>query len=127
MLFDKDRFVACAAMPYKERTIEKLYWSIGEVAAELGVNASLIRYWEKEFGTLRPRRTGRGDRLFTRKDIEQLQKIQHLVKEKGFTLNGAKEQLRRSEPMSPAATDTQTELRQRLERVREQLLALRDE
>jgi DNA-binding transcriptional MerR regulator len=111
-------------MPYKERTVEKLYWSIGEVAAELGVNASLIRYWEKEFGTLRPRRTGRGDRLFTRKDIEQLRTIQHLVKEKGFTLNGAKEQLRRATSASPTP-DKLEELRQRLERVREQLLMLR--
>lgn len=110
-------------MPYKEKTIEKLYWSIGEVAAELGVNASLIRYWEKEFGTLRPRRTGRGDRLFTRKDIEQLQRIQHLVKEKGFTLAGAKEQLRAVEPTT--APDARTALRERLERVREKLLALR--
>lgn len=113
-------------MPYKEKTIEKLYWSIGEVAAELGVNTSLIRYWEKEFGTLRPRRTGRGDRLFTRKDIDQLRKIQHLVKEKGFTLNGAKEQLRHIAPPQPPAPDAQAELRQRLERVREQLLALRE-
>ncbi len=71
-------------MPYKEKTIEKLYWSIGEVAEQLGVNTSLIRYWEKEFGTLRPKRTGKGDRLYTKKDIEQLQRIQHLVKEKGL-------------------------------------------
>jgi murein DD-endopeptidase MepM/ murein hydrolase activator NlpD len=60
-----DRYIARApfAMPYKEKTIEKLYWSIGEVAEQLGVNTSLIRYWEKEFGTLRPKRTGKGDRL----------------------------------------------------------------
>ena len=106
-------------MPYRERTVEKLYWSIGEVAVELGVNASLIRYWEKEFGTIKPKRTGKGDRLYTRKEIDQLKRIQHLVKEKGFTLSGAKEALRKSEP--PTA-DERTALRDRLLSVREQLV-----
>lgn len=116
-------------MPYKEKTIEKLYWSIGEVADQLNVNTSLIRYWEKEFGSLRPKRTGKGDRLFTRKDIEHLQRIQHLVKEKGFTLQGAREQLRKGEepaPIAPAANG-HDELRQRLEHVKGRLLALRAE
>lgn len=112
-------------MPYKEKTVEKLYWSIGEVATDLAVNTSLIRYWEKEFGMIRPKRTGRGDRLYTRKDIELLKRIQHLVKEQGFTLQGAKDQLRKSaEPEAPTAKDEQSELRQRLLGVRERLLEL---
>jgi DNA-binding transcriptional MerR regulator len=112
-------------MPYKERPVEKLFWSIGEVASELGVNPSLIRYWEKEFSVLRPRRTGRGDRLFTRKDIDQLKRIQYLVKEKGFTLSGAKEELRRATAEKSAAHDRQAEVLRRLERVRQELIALR--
>lgn len=111
-------------MPYKERTVDKLYHSIGEVAERLGVNTSLIRYWEKEFGTLRPRRNGKGDRLYTMKDIAQLERIHHLVKEKGFTLNGAKEMLRENVAYrpDPGADDP---IRERLMSVREKLLAWR--
>ena len=112
-------------MPYKERTVEKLYHSIGEVAERLGVNTSLIRYWEKEFGTLRPRRNGKGDRLYTMKDIAQLERIHHLVKEKGFTLNGAKEALRGDAPLP--STDLLGEVRQRLQQVRDALVAMREE
>lgn len=112
-------------MPYKEKIVEKLYWSIGEVAGELDVNTSLIRYWEKEFGMIRPKRTGRGDRLYTRKEIDLLKRIKHLVKEQGFTLQGAREQLRKGDPGTGPATG-QVELRERLEAVRERLLALRD-
>jgi DNA-binding transcriptional MerR regulator len=108
-------------MPYKEKSVEKLYWSIGEVAEQLEVNTSLIRYWEKEFGSLRPKRTGRGDRLYTTKDIEHLKRIQHLVKEKGFTLQGAKEQLRNG----PSQATRDMELRERLEKLRSALLDMR--
>lgn len=112
-------------MPYKEKTIGKLYWTIGEVADRLGVNTSLIRYWEKEFGTVKPKRTGKGDRLYTSKEIEQLERIQHLVKEQGFTLQGAKAQLRNAD-MPPATSDERDEIRKRLESVRSGLIALRD-
>lgn len=118
-------------MPLKEKTIERMYWSIGEVAGELGVNTSLLRYWEKEFGTLRPKRTNKGDRLYTKDDIGQLRKIQHLVKEKGFTLQGAKDQLRRPEapavpaptPIAPIPVD---EVRSLLKDIRKRLLELRE-
>lgn len=113
-------------MPWKEKTIEKLYWSIGEVAEQLGVNTSLIRYWEKEFGSLKPKRTGKGDRLYTKKDIEQLQQIQHLVKEKGFTLQGAREQLRKAEHVQVAETLDLDALRDRLLEIRTKLMALRE-
>lgn len=108
-------------MPYKEKTVEKLYWSIGEVASELDVNASLIRYWEKEFGMVKPKRTGRGDRLYTRKDIELLKRIKHLVKQQGFTLNGAREAMKRN--VSPAE-DPLKEVRSVLLSIRTRLLAL---
>lgn len=111
-------------MPWKEKTIEKLYWSIGEVAEQLAVNTSLIRYWEKEFGTIRPKRTGKGDRLYTRKDIEQLHRIQHLVKEKGFTLQGAREQLRKSDAVETAASLDVEQVRDRLLHLRSKLMAL---
>lgn len=73
-----------------KKTTEKLYFTIGEVADMLKVNTSLIRYWEKEFGNIRPRKNRRGNRLFTAKDIESLKYIYHLVKEQGLTLEGAK-------------------------------------
>ncbi len=108
-------------MPYKEKTVEKLYWAIGEVATELEVNTSLIRYWEKEFGMIRPKRTGRGDRLYLRKDIELLKHIKHLVKEKGFTLQGAKEQLRAGDKNTDKAA---ADIAERLQRIRERLVEL---
>ncbi|MFN8323054.1 MAG: MerR family transcriptional regulator [Chitinophagales bacterium] len=81
-------------MAWKEKEIEKLYYSIGEVAEMLHVNASLIRYWEKEFDTLNPKKNSKGDRLFTKDDIEKLKIIYHLVRDKGYTLEGAKLQLK---------------------------------
>lgn len=72
---------------------EKLYYTIGEVAEHLGVNRSLIRYWEKEFPMVDPRKNRKGERFFTQKEIQQLELIQHLVKQKGLTLKGAKKQL----------------------------------
>jgi DNA-binding transcriptional MerR regulator len=81
-------------MPYKEKTVEKLYYSIGEVAAMFGVNTSLIRFWEKEFDILKPKKNAKGNRLFTPQDVEHLKIIYHLVKERGFTLQGAREKLK---------------------------------
>jgi DNA-binding transcriptional MerR regulator len=76
-------------MAWKEKEIEKLYYTIGEVAAMLDVNTSLLRYWEKEFDILKPRKNSNGDRSFTKEDIETVKLIYHLVKEKGYTLEGA--------------------------------------
>lgn len=83
-------------MPYKEFKIEKLYYSIGEVAEMFDVSASLLRYWEKEFDVLKPRKNRKGNRLFTKKDLENLKIIYHLVKEKGYTLDGAKMKMKAS-------------------------------
>ncbi|MBN1158584.1 MAG: MerR family transcriptional regulator [Bacteroidales bacterium] len=81
-------------MPYKERKIEKLYYSIGEVAQIFNVNTSLIRFWEKEFDIIKPKKNKKGNRFFTMQDIENIKLIHHLVKERGMTLNGAKKKLK---------------------------------
>ena len=77
-------------MPYKEKKIEKLYYHIGEVAEMFGVNTSLIRFWEKGFDIIKPKKNKKGNRLFTKKDIENFNILYHLVKERGMTLKGAK-------------------------------------
>ena len=76
--------------------LQKLYYSIGEVADMLGVSKSLIRYWENEFDFLTPKKNKKGDRRFTRENIEQLLIIYELVKERGFTLEGAKQELKQN-------------------------------
>ncbi|MBL7111424.1 MAG: MerR family transcriptional regulator [Bacteroidales bacterium] len=81
-------------MPYKEQKVEKLFYSIGEVAAMFKVNTSLIRFWEKEFDIIKPQKNKKGNRLFTKEDIENFHIIYNLVKEKGMTLKGAKLKLR---------------------------------
>jgi DNA-binding transcriptional MerR regulator len=81
-------------MPYKDREINKMYYSMGEVTEMFKVNASQIRFYEKEFDVLQPKKNKKGNRLFTPEDIENLKIIFHLVDEKGFTLKGAKEHLK---------------------------------
>ena len=81
-------------MAYKEKEIEKLYYSIGEVADIFSVAPSLIRFWESEFELIKPKKNRKGNRQFTKEDIDNVRTIYHLVKEKGFTLQGAKEMLR---------------------------------
>ena len=81
-------------MPYKEKEIDKLYYSIGEVARMFNVNTSLIRFWEKEFDVIKPNKNKKGNRLFTQKDVDNFYVIFHLVKEKGYTLQGAKDILK---------------------------------
>ncbi|WP_017732217.1 MerR family transcriptional regulator [Nafulsella turpanensis] len=84
-------------MAYKEKKIEKKYFSIGEVATQLNVATSLIRFWENEFDIIKPKKNRKGNRQFTREDIESVKLIYHLVKEKGFTLQGAKEMLKNNQ------------------------------
>ncbi len=80
----------------KDKKIEKLYYSIGEVAELFEVNPSLIRFWEKEFDVLKPKKNRKGDRMFTQEDIGQLRLIYHLVKERGYTLQGAREKMKQN-------------------------------
>ncbi|MBI1286653.1 MAG: MerR family transcriptional regulator [Flavobacteriales bacterium] len=109
-------------MPYKERPITKLYYSIGEVAKMFDVNASLIRFWEKEFDILKPKKNKKGNRLFTQKDVDNLKVIYHLVKERGFTLDGAKKKLRENK----GDTIQNEEIVERLKEIRSFLIELRD-
>lgn len=81
-------------MPYIDKPTEKLYYTIGEVAKMFEVNTSLIRFWEKEFDIIRPKKNKKGNRLFTKKDVDNFHIIYHLVKERGFTLEGAKKKLK---------------------------------
>ena len=73
---------------------DKRYYSMGELAKAFNVNASLIRFWDKEFDILKPKKNAKGNRMFTPEDVKNLQLIYHLVKERGFTLDGAKTHLK---------------------------------
>ncbi len=110
-------------MPYKEPKIEKVFFSIGEVSEMLGVNPSLIRFWDKEFAILKLQKTARGNRIFTKDDIQQLRVIYHLVKEKGMTLKGAKQLLHRNRE---GATKT-AEVIEKLLQIKQQLAEIRNE
>lgn len=110
-------------MPYKEPKIEKVYYSIGEVAAMFDVNPSLIRYWESQFENIRPRKTQGGKRHYMLKDIEQIHLVYHLVKEKGMTLAGAQQKLR--ENRSDAENNHQ--VIKKLQQIRELLTGMADE
>lgn len=81
-------------MPYKEKEPQKLFHSIGEVARMFKLNTSHIRFWEKQFDILKPKKNKKGNRLFTKEDVDNLHTIYHLVKERGFTLEGAKKKLK---------------------------------
>ena len=81
-------------MPYKETDIVKLFYSIGEVAEMFDVNTSLIRFWEKDFDVIKPKKNKKGNRLFTPEDIDNFKVIYNLVKEQGLTLDGAKKYLK---------------------------------
>ncbi len=105
-----------------EETPDKLFFTISEVAAMFKVNASLIRFWEKEFEVLKPRKSTKGNRLYTKKDIENLRVIYHLVKEKGFTLQGAKEKLKQK-PVDEQ--NKNLEAIEKLQRVKTYLLDLK--
>jgi DNA-binding transcriptional MerR regulator len=106
-----------------QKNQEKLYYSIGDVAEMLNVNTSLIRYWEKEFTALRPKKNMSGTRLFTKKDIELLKYIYHLVKVEGHTLEGAKKIIKQKDNQQV----TKFEAIKSLENVRNFLVALRNQ
>lgn len=101
---------------------QKLYYSIGEVAVAFGVNQSLIRFWDKEFDILKPKKNAKGNRMFTPEDIKNLKLIYHLVKERGFTLEGAKIHLKENQQK----TLDKFEIISKLETVKAELLALKN-
>jgi len=88
----------------------KRYYSIGEVAKAFDVNASLIRFWDKEFDILKPKKNAKGNRMFTPEDVKNLQLIYHLVKERGFTLEGAKTHLKEGQKKTLDKFDIITKL-----------------
>lgn len=102
---------------------EKRYYSIGEVANAFGVNTSLIRFWEKEFDVLQPKKNAKGNRKFTPDDIKNLQLIYHLVKERGFTLEGAKTHLNEEKQKALSTFD----LIQKLQKVRAELIKIKEQ
>ncbi len=102
--------------------LTKLYYSIGEVAEMFDVSPSLIRYWESEFTFLRPKKNRKGDRQFTKKDIEYLKRLYSLVKEKGFTLDGAKRELK-----NPTMTSTKEDLKMKLLDLKRKMTELLEE
>jgi DNA-binding transcriptional MerR regulator len=110
-------------MPYKEKEIEKLYWTIGEVAELLNVSTSLLRFWETEVGIIQPKKNRKGDRFYSKKDIETLRLIYHLVKEKGYTLKGARQKLLHGKD----ETETRYEAVESLKKLRAFLVQLRDQ
>jgi DNA-binding transcriptional MerR regulator len=109
-------------MPYKETKVEKLYYTIGEVAKLFDVNTSLIRFWEKEFDVIKPHKNKKGNRLFTQTDVDNFHIIYHLVKEKGMTLKGA------AKKMKDNRTDTVNnfEVIQNLENIKSMLIELKE-
>lgn len=110
-------------MALLEKETEKLFYSIGEVATMFNVNTSLIRFWEKEFDVISPTKNKKGNRLFTKKDIENFKLIFHFVKEKGYTLQGAKDKLKVGNKESDQVN---VEVIDKLKNVRDQLLKLKD-
>ena len=102
---------------------EKRYYGIGEVAIAFGVNTSLIRFWEKEFDVLQPKKNAKGNRKFTPQDIKNLQLIYHLVKERGFTLEGAKTHLKEEKQK----TLSNFEVIQKLQKVKAELLKIKEQ
>jgi DNA-binding transcriptional MerR regulator len=100
---------------------DKLYYSIGEVAKAFNVNASLIRFWEKEFDVISPKKNKKGNRYFTPQDIKNLKIIYHLVKERGYTLEGAKIALEEK-----VTIKDEVELITRMEYIRSELVKLKE-
>ena len=101
---------------------EKVYYTIGEVAHELGVNPSLLRFWEKEIPALQPHKNNKGTRYYSADDIALLKHIYHLTRDCGYTLDGVKEQLR----LNNNTLDDRIQIAQTLNDAKQFLLTLKD-
>ena len=102
---------------------EKMYYTIGEVADMFNLNTSNIRFWEKEFDVINPRSNKKGNRYFTAKDVENFHLIYHLLKERGYTLKGAKEKLKKDQE----STEKASEISARLKKIRSFLVDLKQQ
>jgi len=110
-------------MPYKETKIEKMYYSIGEVADMFGESTSLIRFWANKFkDVIKPMKNKKGNRMFTPEDIANFRIIHQLVREKGMTLDGAHKRIKENR----SGEDRSAEVRESLERIKEELLAIKE-
>lgn len=110
-------------MPYKKPKIEKIFYSIGEVANMFGVTTSNIRFWENEFDILKPHKNAKGNRMFTKEDIENMKIIYHLLRERGMTIKGAQKKLKDNRE----DTINNIEVVSRLQEIRKMLLEIKDE
>lgn len=110
-------------MPLKEKTIEKMYYSMSEVSKMMGLPQSTLRFWEKEFDILRPKKNAKGNRYFTAADIDNLKIIYHLVKERGYTIQGAKDKLKQNKE----DTVNTVEIVNSLKRIKEFLLEIKEQ
>lgn len=110
-------------MPYKKPKIEKVFYTIGEVADMFGVNTSKIRFWENEFDILKPHKNNKGNRMFTLEDLENLKLINHLLKERGMTIKGAQKKLKENKE----DTLQNYEVVSRLQEIRKLLIEIKDE
>lgn len=106
-----------------ELSKDKRYYSIGEIAKAFDVNASLIRFWDKEFDVLQPKKNAKGNRMFTPEDVTHLKLIYHLVKERGFTLEGARTHLKEGKKKTLDKFD----IINKLEEIKKQLNAIKSE
>ena len=102
---------------------EKRYYKIGEVAKAFGVNTSLIRFWENEFDILKPKKNNKGNRLFTSIDLKNLKLIYNLVKEKGYTLDGAKKKMKQN----PEEIVNNQEIVSKLEKIKTELTNIKNQ
>ncbi|MGA1978175.1 MAG: MerR family transcriptional regulator [Bacteroidales bacterium] len=109
-------------MPYVEKQVEKLYYSIGETAEMLNVPISTVRFWENEFDILKPMKNKKGNRMFTQEDIRNLKIIHHLLKEEGMTIPGARKKL----SGKWEETNYKYEINESLQIIKSLLLDLRD-
>lgn len=110
-------------MPYKQPKIEKVLFNIGEVANIVNIEATKIRYWENQFDALNPQKNKKGNRLFTKDDIELVKLIHHLVKERGLTIKGAKQKLKENQE----ETINNFEIVNKLQTIKKELSEIRDE
>jgi len=113
----------------KDIKLTKLYYPIGEVADMFNVNSSLLRFWEKEFNDIKPKKNKKGNRLYTVKDIKKLEEIYGLVKLKGYTLEGAKLRIKekKSKVDKVFIPNVHLEIMEKLEKIKLQLLVINSE
>ncbi|MRR20372.1 MerR family transcriptional regulator [bacterium] len=110
-------------MPYREKKVEKLFYQIGEVSEMFSEPVSTIRFWEREFDILKPKKNNKGNRLFMQDDIKNLKLIHHLLRERGMTIEGAKKYLKNNRDDA----DYRLEIADTLRNIRAMLVEIRDE